>query len=342
MVLFEKSGDGDIFEDDLQGNSDEMDEDDEALMAAFAGLDALGSLDGPTKDISIDESNALDDMIKDLNDISSVDQSAEPKKDKSAEEEIKLYAEMLGELSDKGEEGIYDDLRLDLTASGYSGLQDLLENIEDDDNDEDERIPDPTQEVDLVAEIASEDLFDRVMNEALQEAKAKSPDIEIADVDADAEMMAEINALFDKAAQEMKQAAAVIKKDQDILSQEYSKLRAEKIREEEERIRQGEEQVQKMVKKVEKEANEVQIAMKELEAAKAAADKLNQDPIMKALNFKETGIVKQGAFALALLCGVRALGDLIQIGGVAGNEHAFLAGVQAIIAAVAAVYYFFF
>lgn len=180
------------------------------------------------------------------------------------------------------------------------------------------------------------------MNEALQEAKAKSPDIEIADVDADAEMMAEINALFDKAAQEMKQAAAVIKKDQDILSQEYSKLRAEKIREEEERIRQGEEQVQKMVKKVEKEANEVQIAMKELEAAKAAADKLNQDPIMKALNFKETGIVKQGAFALALLCGVRALGDLIQIGGVAGNEHAFLAGVQAIIAAVAAVYYFFF
>lgn len=139
MVLFEKSGDGDIFEDDLQGNSDEMDEDDEALMAAFAGLDALGSLDGPTKDISIDESNALDDMIKDLNDISSVDQSAEPKKDKSAEEEIKLYAEMLGELSDKGEEGIYDDLRLDLTASGYSGLQDLLENIEDDDNDEDVR-----------------------------------------------------------------------------------------------------------------------------------------------------------------------------------------------------------
>lgn len=77
-----------------------------------------------------------------------------------------------------------------------------------------ERIPHPTQDANIVAEQTTEDVFDRVMKEAFEEAKAKSPDIEIADVDADAEMMAEINALFDKAAKEMKKAAADIKNDQ--------------------------------------------------------------------------------------------------------------------------------
>lgn len=137
--------DGDVYEDDFQGDSDEMDEDDEALMAAFDGLDALGSLDGPatkTKDIKIEQEDGttFNDMIKDLNSISSSTEDegsveSQPIK-KSAEEEIKLYAEMLGELSNKGEEGIYDDLRLDLTASGYTGLQNMLESIEEDENDE--------------------------------------------------------------------------------------------------------------------------------------------------------------------------------------------------------------
>ena len=127
-----------------------------------------------------------------------------------------------------------------------------------------------------------------------------------------------------------------------MISKEYSKLRAEKVKEEEERIRRGEEQVQKMMKKVEIEASGVESAIKDLEAAKAAADNLNQDPIMKALNFKDAGIIKQGAFTLALLCLVRYVGDLVQIGGVEGNEHALLAGLQAVIAVVAAAYYFLF
>lgn len=125
------------------------------------------------------------------------------------------------------------------------------------------------------------------------------------------------------------------------MSEEYSKLRAQKVKEDEERVRQGEAQVQKMMKKVDKEANEVQIAIKELEEARSKVEELNKDPLMKVLNFKEAGIVRQGAFALMLLCGVRSVGDLTQIGGVAGNEHAFLAGIQALIAVVAGATYFF-
>ena len=77
-----------------------------------------------------------------------------------------------------------------------------------------ERIPNPTQDVEIVKEGSNQAMIDKVMKEALEEAKAKSPDIPISDIDADAEMMSEINALFDKAALEMKDAAAQIKKDQ--------------------------------------------------------------------------------------------------------------------------------
>lgn len=340
--------DKEVFEEDCQDGSEEMDEDDEALMAAFDGLDQLvGSLDDDGDNLALDvkgfEDISLDDLDSDLS--SSGGESGDGsggKVKKSAEEEIKMYTDMLGELSDKGEEGIYDDLRLDLTASGFQDLQSLLDsNEEDDDNDEAERIPNPTQDVEIVKEGSNQAMIDKVMKEALEEAKAKSPDIPISDIDADAEMMSEINALFDKAAVEMKDAAAQIKKDQDYLSEEYSKLRAQKVKEDEERVRQGEAQVQKMMKKVDKEANEVQIAIKELEEARSKVEELNKDPLMKVLNFKEAGIVRQGAFALMLLCGVRSVGDLTQIGGVAGNEHAFLAGIQALIAVVAGATYFF-
>ena len=135
--------DKEVFEEDCQDGSEEMDEDDEALMAAFDGLDQLvGSLDDDGDNLALDvkgfEDISLDDLDSDLS--SSGGESGDGsggKVKKSAEEEIKMYTDMLGELSDKGEEGIYDDLRLDLTASGFQDLQSLLDsNEEDDDNDE--------------------------------------------------------------------------------------------------------------------------------------------------------------------------------------------------------------
>eukprot|EP00816_Leptocylindrus_hargravesii_P006187 CAMPEP_0196820408 /NCGR_PEP_ID=MMETSP1362-20130617/75145_1 /TAXON_ID=163516 /ORGANISM="Leptocylindrus danicus, Strain CCMP1856" /LENGTH=390 /DNA_ID=CAMNT_0042199283 /DNA_START=53 /DNA_END=1225 /DNA_ORIENTATION=- len=335
-------------DDDYEG--DEVDDDDEALMAAFASLDALGSLDGdedafPEGSESFSQSGAFDAMLNDLEndgDIATEIKAGNTGKQKSAEDEVKMYTDMLGELSDKGEEGIYDNLRLDLAKANMDleSLMDLADAATDDDDDNDEAIRRPNPpETKVEIEESQDEMIDRVMKEALEEAQGVSPEIQIDSLEGDEEMMKEINALFDRAAVEMKAAAAQIKKDQAIMSAEYSELRKEKEAEEEERLRAGKAQVSKMMEKVEKEAAEVQQAIADLEAAKAKTD---GDPLLKVLNFKNAGVAKQGALTLSLLLALRSLIDLVQIGGVSGNEHAFLAAVQAVVSVAAGVFYFFF
>ena len=340
----------------LQASNDneegaEVDDDDDALLAAFAGLDAIGSLDEPFRDVDetkVERTGAFDKMLQNLNEVEDIVKGG-VELSKEAEEELGMYADMLGELSDKGEEGIYDKLRLDLTASGMKDLASMMDEDEDD-NDEDERIPESERQTKVASiDESNDEMIERVMKEALDEAKLRAEeaglegdDVLISNPDGDEEMMDEIRSLFDKAALEMKAAAAEINRDQTAINEEYLRLREEKYKEEEERIREGEEQVNKMMKKVTEEASEVEAAMKELEAAKAAVEDLSNDPLMKALNFRDAGIVKQGAFTLALLCTARALGDLVQIGGVDGNEHIFLAAVQAAIAVASGLFYFLF
>eukprot|EP00815_Leptocylindrus_aporus_P007634 CAMPEP_0116060218 /NCGR_PEP_ID=MMETSP0322-20121206/6277_1 /TAXON_ID=163516 /ORGANISM="Leptocylindrus danicus var. apora, Strain B651" /LENGTH=399 /DNA_ID=CAMNT_0003544781 /DNA_START=177 /DNA_END=1376 /DNA_ORIENTATION=- len=330
----------------------EVDDDDDALLAAFAGLDAIGSLDEPFRDVDetkVERTGAFDKMLQNLNEVEDIVKGG-GRLSKEAEEELGMYADMLGELSDKGEEGIYDKLRLDLTASGMKDLASMMDEDEEDDNDEDERIPESERQTKVASiDESNDEMIERVMKEALDEAKLRAEeaglegdDVLISNPDGDEEMMDEIRSLFDKAALEMKAAAAEINRDQTAINEEYLRLREEKYKEEEERIREGEEQVNKMMKKVTEEASEVEAAMKELEAAKAAVEDLSNDPLMKALNFRDAGIVKQGAFTLALLCTARALGDLVQIGGVDGNEHVFLAAVQAAIAVASGLFYFLF
>uniref|UniRef100_A0A7S2NXT3 Uncharacterized protein n=1 Tax=Leptocylindrus danicus TaxID=163516 RepID=A0A7S2NXT3_9STRA len=340
-------------DDDKDYEGDEVDDDDEALMAAFASLDALGSLDGdedafPEGSESFSQSGAFDAMLNDLEndgDIATEIKAGNAEKAKSAEDEVKMYTDMLGELSDKGEEGIYDNLRLDLAKSNMDleSLVDLADAATDDDDDDDDndeaiRRPNPP-ETKVEIEESQDEMIDRVMKEALEEAQGVSPEIQIDSLEGDEEMMKEINALFDRAAVEMKAAAAQIKKDQAIMSAEYSELRKEKEAEEEERLRAGKAQVSKMMEKVEKEAAEVQQAIADLEAAKAKTD---GDPLLKVMNFKNAGVAKQGALTLSLLLALRSLIDLVQIGGVSGNEHAFLAAVQAVISVAAGAFYFFF
>ena len=330
----------------------EVDDDDDALLAAFAGLDSIGSLDEPFRGVDeskVERTGAFDKMLQNLNEVEDIVKGG-GSLSKEAEEELGMYADMLGELSDKGEEGIYDKLRLDLTASGMKDLTSMMDEEEDDDNDEDERIAESERQTKVASiDESNDEMIERVMKEALDEAKLRAKeaglegdDVLISNPDGDEQMMNEIRSLFDKAALEMKAAAAEINRDQTAINEEYLRLREEKYKEEEERIRKGEAQVNKMMKKVTEEASEVEAAMKELETAKAAVEDLSNDPLMKALNFRDAGIVKQGAFTLALLCTARALGDLVQIGGVDGNEHIFLAAVQAAIAIVSGLFYFLF
>lgn len=124
-----------------------------------------------------------------------------------------------------------------------------------------------------------------------------------------------------------------------MISDEYSKLREVKEKEEEERLRSGKRQVTKMMEKVEKEAAEVQQAISDLEAAKIQTD---SDPVLKIMQFKNVGVAKQGALTLSILLALRSFIDLVQIGGVSGNEHAFLAAVQAVISVAAGAFYFLF
>eukprot|EP00815_Leptocylindrus_aporus_P007964 CAMPEP_0116074942 /NCGR_PEP_ID=MMETSP0322-20121206/16321_1 /TAXON_ID=163516 /ORGANISM="Leptocylindrus danicus var. apora, Strain B651" /LENGTH=386 /DNA_ID=CAMNT_0003564869 /DNA_START=177 /DNA_END=1338 /DNA_ORIENTATION=- len=317
----------------------EVDDDDDALLAAFAGLDAIGSLDEPFRDVDetkVERTGAFDKMLQNLNEVEDIVKGG-GRLSKEAEEELGMYADMLGEL-------------FGFDSSGMKDLASMMDEDEEDDNDEDERIPESERQTKVASiDESNDEMIERVMKEALDEAKLRAEeaglegdDVLISNPDGDEEMMDEIRSLFDKAALEMKAAAAEINRDQTAINEEYLRLREEKYKEEEERIREGEEQVNKMMKKVTEEASEVEAAMKELEAAKAAVEDLSNDPLMKALNFRDAGIVKQGAFTLALLCTARALGDLVQIGGVDGNEHVFLAAVQAAIAVASGLFYFLF
>lgn len=160
------------------------------------------------------QSGAFDEMLNDLDVVTEIKSGGS----KSTEEEVKMYADMLGELSDKGEEGIYDKLRMDLTASGVN-LDTLMDAAEadsesgDDDDDEAIRRPNPPEQKFEIEENQDE-MIDRIMKEALEEAQGASPEIEIDSLEDNEEMMKEINALFDRAAVEMKAAAAQIKQDQ--------------------------------------------------------------------------------------------------------------------------------
>ena len=123
------------------------------------------------------------------------------------------------------------------------------------------------------------------------------------------------------------------------LSRASADARTESMQDEAQRLVEAEGSVSRLVQKVKKETEEVEKAIADLEQAK---DQLNADPLSKAADLKNVGVVKQGAFVGMLLFSLRSMGDLVMIAGPDGGSHITSGAIQGVIAAACAVFFFFF
>lgn len=122
------------------------------------------------------------------------------------------------------------------------------------------------------------------------------------------------------------------------MSEASAKSRSNALKDEEQRLAEAEGSVSRLLNKVKDETLEVEKAVEDL---KAAQQQLLNDPLMKAVDIKSGGIVKQGALAGTLLFSFRSLGELLFLAGPNGAEHGVAAVVQGVIAIAFAVLLFF-
>jgi len=155
----------------------------------------------------------------------------------------------------------------------------------------------------------------------------------------DKEMMKEINAVFDKANDQLLEGIKEIREEQAALTKASSERRTKALEDEEQRLREAEGSVSKLVEKVKRETLEVEKATRELEEL---SSELGQDPLMKAADLKQGGIVKQSALVGAVLFSLRSVGDIAMMGGADGASHGAAALVQGVIALACAAYLVFF
>ena len=116
------------------------------------------------------------------------------------------------------------------------------------------------------------------------------------------------------------------------------KRRSDSLKDEEQRLAEAEGSVTRLLDKVKDETLEVEKAMEDL---KKAQDQLLNDPLMKAVDVKSGGIVKQGALAGTLLFSFRTLGELFLLSGPNGSEHGIAAIIQGAIAVACAAIFTF-
>merc|ERR1712038_2175313 len=145
----------------------------------------------------------------------------------------------------------------------------------------------------------TDEFMKKALEEALSEARTKSPDASNPNsILNDAEMMEEINAVFDKANEQLLESIAEIREEQRAMTKANSDARAEAMRLEEERLAEAEGSVSRLVEKVRQETLEVEKAKAELQEQQ---EKLLDDPLMKMSDLKNAGPIKKGALVGALL-----------------------------------------
>ena len=121
------------------------------------------------------------------------------------------------------------------------------------------------------------------------------------------------------------------------MTEESAKVRSDSLKNEEQRLAEAEGSVSRLVGKVKEETQEVEKAVADL---KMAQEELLQDPLMKAVDLKSGGMVKQGALVGTLLFSFRSLGELLLMTGPNGADHGVAAAVQGVIAVACAGYFF--
>jgi hypothetical protein len=105
------------------------------------------------------------------------------------------------------------------------------------------------------------------------------------------------------------------------------------------RLEAAQSSVSRIIGKVRTEEATVQKAVADLQKAQA---EMNDNPLIKLSNLKQSGVVKQGALVGALLFGSRAIIESVAILGLDGESHASAALIQGVIAFASAAYFFMF
>lgn len=364
-----KNQDNNNDDDDTNNNHSSHNDERTGMKDAFQSLEGLSSLEDLDSSFSTSESKKKPNIT--LDDIKTVLQEA---KDKTNDdntssttigkefnsnedmEELKLYSDMykemeenedgaliygdiLGELKGENE---YDDLSTSndkKTSASGKGFG-KIKVMNDADGIGSISKSSDTDEEELRAVELSQDT-DEFMRQALEEAMQevgkddKARDKLAAEIIKDEEIMKEINAIFDRANEELLKGVAEIKAEQQALTDASAKKRSKSLAEDDKRLKEAEESVEKLVAKVRKETLEVEEAVKNLEAVQA---ELSKDPVMRAVSIKSGGIVSQGALVGAILFSFRSVAELFMLSGPDGSSHIVPAAVQALIAAACAAY----
>lgn len=313
-------------------NDDVEDDEREGMDDAFSALDALEGLGDSPEDFP---SSYADSLNSDNNDDSS----------KFMNEELKLYSEMFSELSDKSEDEVYGDILDEMSPSANSNNPEI--NQQQAEQSVEITETEVSQET-LFDQQSQDDFMNRAITEAMEEATRlnNNPDNAIASSDPvvpdnilqDEEMMKEIELIFEKANEKLLASVNDIREEQNELSRKQMEERMSNSVSEEERLREAERSISGLLERVNKEALEVQNAVDDLEKAKA---ELGDDPLSKAANLKEAGLVKQSALVLGVLLSSRSITDLV-LSATGDSSHLVGAGVQGAIAAVCLLFFFLF
>lgn len=315
---------------------------------AFASLNELGPPDLGTPAKSSESKLNLDTDIG----TSSSDEMAD--NGDMSPDEIKLYKEMYTEV-DKDEVGeIYEDILGELSGEQVSKPASSSSMAGKgfgktpagtlDDADGIGAINDNDLEQLTAVELSqdTDEFMRKALQEALDEAKlqTKSTTIDESLLN-DKELMKEINAVFDKANDQLMAGVADIKKEQAEFTKASSEKRSKALQEEEARLIVAAGSVTRLVDKVKEETMEVQKAVDEL---KDAQEKMGDDPLSQAAELKKAGIVRQSALVGALLFSFRSIGELIAVAQASGDVegHGAAAAIQAFIALACGGYLVFF
>ncbi len=194
------------------------------MKGAFKSLDSLSSLDlGDLKDDAKKAGDCVikadDAVLKAVTSTTSSSSNSISNSDgdsSSSNDEVKLYSEIYEELEKDGVDGIYDNIMGEMTGS-----TDTANNGDRVMKDADGIGSLVQEEETLTAVEISQDtdeLMKRALEEAMDEVKSKAPnpggsDLTDSILD-DEEMMKEINAIFDRANEQLLESIAEIKDEQ--------------------------------------------------------------------------------------------------------------------------------
>ena len=203
----------------LSKKNDQNEEDDDrtGMNDAFKSLDSLSYLDfDDLKDDKKSTTNlkADEQLLKDVS----------ITKDSDDQDEVKFYSEIVQELESEGEDGIYDNIMGEMKESSSSASSSSTKDIVLSDADGIGSVlgQDESEETLTAVEISqnTDEFMKRALEEAMDEVKLKNSDGDgqnaklpkgILD---DAEMIKEINAIFDRANEKILSSVAEMKAEQ--------------------------------------------------------------------------------------------------------------------------------